>query len=309
MYCPKCGTQNDDIATSCSKCSFSLSQINLTVKTELTQEDQYQAIIGNKNQAYYLKHFEHFDADGKTSITWHWPAFFVTFFWLLYRKMWLQAALYFFVPGIVFGFIVGILSLIIGESAILLYIPYYVAIFILPAMYANAIYYKHCKTEIAQISRYKLSADKTLEKHIQNGGTSIAGILVPFVIAIPIIGILAAIAIPAYQDYVIKSYVAQAYSLEKEAASAVSNYYKHHQEIPKTLDAAGFTSPLPQQVGSLTIVDPVHGTIGLAMKRDVNKIGDRTLILIPSYEDSGEIIWECRSNIDKKYSPRDCVAF
>ena len=310
MFCSKCGTQNDDSAKFCSKCGAQLNQSSDNeAQDELTNEEAFKALIGGKNQDYYLNHFNKFEADGKTSATWHWPAFFVTFFWLLYRKMWLQAALYFFVPGIVFGFIVGILSLIVGESAILLYIPYYLAIFILPAMYANAIYYKHCKNEITQISRYKLSADKTLDKYIQNGGISNAGILVPFVLAIPMIGILAAIAIPAYQDYTIKARVAQSYYLEKEAANAVSDYYAQHQKIPETLVEAGFTKPLPPQVGSLTIVDRVHGTIGLAMKSGFTKIGDRTLLLIPSQEDSGEITWACRSNIDKRYLPPDCVAF
>ena len=47
----------------------------------------YEAAIG-KNRGYYLPRFEEFDRGGPT-LGWHWPAFFVTTPWFLYRKMWL----------------------------------------------------------------------------------------------------------------------------------------------------------------------------------------------------------------------------
>src|SRR5690606_28271216 len=53
----------------------------------------YRAVIG-RNAEYYLERFRGFDAAGKAGASWHWPAFFITFFWLLYRKMWGAAAAY-----------------------------------------------------------------------------------------------------------------------------------------------------------------------------------------------------------------------
>ena len=128
---------------------------------------------------------------------------------------------------------------------------------------------------------------------------------------IPTIGILAAIChscIPRLLHH--QGTCCESLLLRKRGRKCSEQLlHAQHQKIPETLVKAGFTKPLPPQVGSLTIVDRVHGTIGLAMKSGVTKIGDRTLILIPSHEDSGEITWACRSNIDKRYSPPDCLAF
>ena len=58
--------------------------------------DYCKAALGDKNTYYYLKCFKRFDEKG-VGATWNWSSFFVTFYWLLYRKMWL-AALVFFLP-------------------------------------------------------------------------------------------------------------------------------------------------------------------------------------------------------------------
>ena len=77
MYCQQCGRQLPDDGTSCPDCQQS------TVADDLAC---YQALIGEKNQHYYLRHFAYFDARGKTGTSWHWPACFATLGWLLYRK-------------------------------------------------------------------------------------------------------------------------------------------------------------------------------------------------------------------------------
>ena len=51
----------------------------------------YRAAIGPSAQDYYLKHFLRFDSEGKTSATWHWPAYWATLNWLIYRRMWAWA--------------------------------------------------------------------------------------------------------------------------------------------------------------------------------------------------------------------------
>src|SRR3954465_13885390 len=79
-----------------------------------TAEDQlrsdYEAAIG-PNSGYYLKYFEAFDS-GESKASWHWPAFFVTSFWFLYRKMWLWGILSLLWPYILF-FVLGIVSALV----------------------------------------------------------------------------------------------------------------------------------------------------------------------------------------------------
>jgi hypothetical protein len=97
MLCQKCGHANDSTAKFCAGCGNMLSQpaqdefIQPTeIKSQAQKNELYKTIIGPKNQDYYLKQFSQFDTNGG-SISWHWPALFATFFWLIYRKMWLNA--------------------------------------------------------------------------------------------------------------------------------------------------------------------------------------------------------------------------
>ena len=57
----------------------------------------YKAAIGEKNADFYLSRFHHFDSNGVRP-SWNWPAFFFTFYWLLYRKMGLFALVYVLLP-------------------------------------------------------------------------------------------------------------------------------------------------------------------------------------------------------------------
>jgi type II secretory pathway pseudopilin PulG len=310
MFCAKCGNKNEDTSKHCSNCGFSLNQSSNieTVKTELTDEELYKAYIGSSNQDYYLNHFKRFDADGKTSATWHWPAFFVTFYWLLYRKMWLQALAYFVSPYIAMIFI-GILAGIAGESAgiivAILYLAFYVAIFVLPGMYANAFYYLHCKKKIAEVTARNLSAERTLGELTGLGNTSNAGLIIALVfVGIAMIGILAAIAIPAYQDYTTRARLTQALMIEKTAATAVSSYYLEHQGFPADLTQAGFTTPLPPFITSLNI-DEADGTLVATMAN--TPISGKTLLLVPSKDASNGITWTCKADeIKDKLLPPAC---
>ena len=69
--------------------------------TQAPEGNLLAAYLGPKNADYYTRHFRVFEEENKTA-SWNWPAFFLTFPWLLYRKMWLNAALYVFVLPIMY---------------------------------------------------------------------------------------------------------------------------------------------------------------------------------------------------------------
>lgn len=103
-----------------------------------TEADCYPFFIG-PNTDKYIKKFKSFSA-GKDNFqaTWHWPAFFVPFFWLLYRKLYIHALVVFLISLIPFA---GILvSIAMGLSA------YY-------------IYYKYSKSSISDVLKYSNSPD------------------------------------------------------------------------------------------------------------------------------------------------------
>ncbi|HFA5139418.1 TPA: pilin, partial [Neisseria gonorrhoeae] len=66
--------------------------------------------------------------------------------------------------------------------------------------------------------------------------------LIELMIVIAIVGILAAVALPAYQDYTARAQVSEAILLAEGQKSAVAGYYLNHGEWPKNNASAGVAS-------------------------------------------------------------------
>ncbi|EMT3413281.1 pilin [Neisseria gonorrhoeae] len=69
--------------------------------------------------------------------------------------------------------------------------------------------------------------------------------LIELMIVIAIVGILAAVALPAYQDYTARAQVSEAILLAEGQKSAVTEYYLNHGTWPKDNASAGVASPPP----------------------------------------------------------------
>lgn len=310
MYCPACGTSNDPSALFCLKCGTRLPvNPSHTESTEPSIEEYYAAVIGPKNTDHYLKKFRTFDANGKTSASWHWPAFFITFYWGLYRKMWRNALIYFMSPYLIW-IPIGILVAVAHNSpftsaiASLIYLIYAVGVLILPGMYGDALYYKHCKKLIEKVKASTPDHQRQLGELTGKGGTSGAALwifLMLFFVAF--IGILAAIAIPAYQSYQTRAKTAEAYQSGMEAASLVASYYTQNKALPTTIYEAGFSGSLPRAVKEIRI-NQKNGALVLMMAEV--PIADKALVLLPSTE--GDVIkWHCASeDIPDNFLPMSC---
>ncbi|HGK0232401.1 TPA: pilin, partial [Neisseria gonorrhoeae] len=66
--------------------------------------------------------------------------------------------------------------------------------------------------------------------------------LIELMIVIAIVGILAAVALPAYQDYTARAQVSEAILLAEGQKSAVTEYYLNHGEWPENNTSAGVAS-------------------------------------------------------------------
>jgi Zn-dependent protease with chaperone function/Tfp pilus assembly protein PilE len=118
-------------------------------------------------------------------------------------------------------------------------------------------------------------------------------------ILVAIIGILAALAIPAYHDYTLRAKVAVAYGHATTARNALSAHYAKTKTVPDSLkevgiqaeQADGSTLELNTENMALTIMTP-HGE----------------LLLTPSDEGNGKISWTCTHGIElrNKQVPTEC---
>ena len=144
-------------------------------------------------------------------------------------------------------------------------------------------------------------------KKVQQGFT-----LIELMIVVAIIGILAAVAIPAYQDYTIRAKVTEGLSLAGAAKTAVAETYSSKGVPPLTNTGAGIalaTSIIGNSVASVGIsgrglITINYKLVGLGGTADGKKV-----MLQPTFGPGG-VVWVCTSvagtTMPTKYLPGQC---
>ncbi|HEU0224231.1 MAG TPA: pilin [Steroidobacteraceae bacterium] len=133
-------------------------------------------------------------------------------------------------------------------------------------------------------------------KTLQKGFT-----LIELMIVVAIIGILAAIAIPAYQDYTIRSQVTEGLTLASDIKAGVAEYLAQTGSWPLGLTEVGLGSDAAGKASRYVAeIDVVTGTIQITYGRDANaKINEATtpgqsrLDLQPFVNPNGDVVWLC----------------
>ena len=134
--------------------------------------------------------------------------------------------------------------------------------------------------------------------------------LIELMITVAIVGILAAVALPAYQDYTIRAQVTEGISLASGAKAAVSEYHSNKGAFPADNAEAGLTTD--GAVGKFVtgvVVD--NGVITATFGDQANaNLSTETIVLTPSGTAAGNLQWSCGGSMvggDKeKYLPSSC---
>ena len=270
--------------------------------TDEQSSELYTALIGKKRLDYYLKRFESFDDRGGGLIpSWNWAAFFFTWLWVLYRKMY---AAFFVVLGIsvIWAIIDATLSL---DSPLYNLISIVLWLFCF-GIYGNALYYRHTIRKIAKARTTLPDAEKILSYIQSKGGVHVWVIWV--FLLIPIGGILAAIAIPAYQDYTIRAQVSEGLNLARTAQAAVTERFDATGELAANNETAGLelANRLSGKYVSRVAVDAGNVVITYGNEANVN-IDGQTIVLTPEIQPNGLLNWTCSSqSFEPHHLPAAC---
>jgi type IV pilus assembly protein PilA len=170
---------------------------------------------------------------------------------------------------------------------------------------------------------------RSIARNVQKGFT-----LIELMIVVAIIGILAAVALPAYQDYTIRAQVTEGMALTGGLKTSVGDYYAAKGAWPADNPTAicGVTPAPATCTGSantdnkgnyITQIDVLAGGLQVTFGNKANaKLSGKTLALVPGVDAAGNITWICGSattpngvtkatstaatDVDSRYLPTSC---
>ena len=148
-------------------------------------------------------------------------------------------------------------------------------------------------------------------KKMQKGFT-----LIELMIVVAIIAILAAIAIPAYQDYLVRTQVSEGAVLADGAKTAIAEYYSNTGNFPPTNLSAGLATPASiagkyvSSVGVGTTDAGKNGVIKVTYGNAANTVITGKFFSLSAITHAGSIEWSCKNatytTVAAKYLPTSC---
>ncbi|WP_133501205.1 pilin [Cognatilysobacter terrigena] len=130
--------------------------------------------------------------------------------------------------------------------------------------------------------------------------------LIELMIVVAIIAILAAVALPAYRDYVTRAQVSEGFSLATSAKVAIATYYGEYSAYPNNNASAGMALPasIKGKYVSAVVVDNT-GSITITYGGGSNAAINGQSMTMQATNNGGALNWTC-SGLPRKYLPSNC---
>lgn len=137
-------------------------------------------------------------------------------------------------------------------------------------------------------------------KKAQSGFT-----LIELMIVVAIIGILAAVAIPAYQDYTKRAHVTEGLGLAGAVKTGITEFHSSNGTFPATNTAAGAAATI--KGNSVTSVVSADGVITITYN---GKVENGTTVELSPIVSAGQMAWKCKPGatnpVKSNYLPSNC---
>lgn len=140
-----------------------------------------------------------------------------------------------------------------------------------------------------------------LDGRVLSGGAIATIVVAALVIPITILGILAAIALPAYQDYTMRAKMTEVLAYGRGAQSHYEEYYMQNGHAPANIDELRLP-PAPKYIDGVRIGSGSEIVLEVILPDVQNGV----IVLTPSVG-TGQLTWECRSmNVKQQHLPAMC---
>ena len=128
--------------------------------------------------------------------------------------------------------------------------------------------------------------------------------LLELMMVIAIIGVMATMAIPALQNYMIRARVMEGFEMAMPARMAIEEAYMSNHRFPNHQQETNFVSPsATSNVENISIA----GQTGKIIITYTEKAGNGSLIFSPTLGQDGQISWDCREGtLASQYRPMQC---
>ena len=144
-----------------------------------------------------------------------------------------------------------------------------------------------------------------MKRSMQKGFT-----LIELMIVVAIIGILAAVALPAYQDYTIRAKVSEVILAASSGKTAVAEAAQVNSEMPSSTSTVDTQSSTYVASVAYARTDASTGVITVTTSTKDAKISGKKIEMTGVLQSNGQVVWTCApaatGGIEAKYLPTSC---